>query len=642
MKQIIKRMAAALCAGLLLTAGILPAACAAEETPAPQEEVYTLPSGRTIENVENFIQDYVNLCNDGTDHYGAALFGVFRGDEILFTGYYGETDKKNHIAADENACFEWGSITKTFIWVSAFQLYEQGRLDLDRDVRDYLPEGFFQHLSYDDPITMRNLMNHNAGWQETTHALMKYDETKIGSLKDELQAIEPAQIFHPGEFSAYSNYGAGVAGYVIECITGESFCDYVHEHIFEPLGMEHTAVNPAHTDNPWVREQRDKMHSYQISSILDNAIDEGTNTGYVPIYPAGAACGTLSDMLRYGQALVDESAPLFQHPETQQLMLSPSDCYSESDIPICCYGFWPEERAVRVYGHSGGTYFGQANLLFDPESKVGMAVMINESTGNWFLDNAHRLVFGFLDPEKYGSKSYGKAELKGYFTPARSIYRGINKWEHLVYGINDEQLGAEDMYYIQGGVLQLTAKIDEDYRTVSAGGYNAYAASLLGERVTPDNRLTAIESPSCDMLPDSFFAVKLSLLACFIIAGFSAVFLVRMRFMLFRAGRWKNYAGSGAMLAGQITRLVSVIIWLSTYVVMSKEGGGLPPAICTLLGVLQMLCVAVCSGTAVISLLSMTSKKEKALPARYLLHAAANAVTVCAVVYFEMYQFWGV
>jgi CubicO group peptidase (beta-lactamase class C family) len=66
------------------------------------------------------------------------------------------------------------------------QLYEQGKIDLEKDIREYLPEGFLSKFSYDEPITMINLMNHNAGWQETTYDVGVKDTSDIVNLETAL------------------------------------------------------------------------------------------------------------------------------------------------------------------------------------------------------------------------------------------------------------------------------------------------------------------------------------------------------------------------------------------------------------------------------------------------------------------------
>lgn len=617
MKKFAKRITAALGAVLLLTAVTIPSVNAEE---ADTKRI--LPSGMTIEKVQREFDDKANEIGFNGPEFASAAVGVFQGDEVLYMGYYGETDIENHIPADESSVYEWGSISKTLIWVSAMQLYEQGRLDLERDVREYLPDGFFQHLSYDEPITMLNLMNHNAGWQETTRPIWKTDEDVILPLGEELQVIEPAQIHRPGEVAAYSNYGAAVAGYVIECVTGQDYCEYVHEHIFEPLGMEHTALNPDHSDNAWVQEQRKHMKSYRFSKWL--CIDQGNCLNYVPAYPAGAATGTLADLMTYAQALVDDDAPLFQNPETQELMFRGTDFYGESDIPMCAHGFWCEEHAVRTYGHDGGTTAGQANMIFDLDSKTGLVVMVNEPNGNYFMSDTPALVFGTLSPDKYVSGTVEKTKLKGYYLPMRSTHRGMLKFLPYLSAFSADSLG--DVQNIGNGVYQIG---DQE------------SAMLLGVTTYPDGN-TGIQQPSMDFLCDSFYLVKLCLFTVYILLAVVAGYLLRIRCKLKKHGKWKAFHGSAIMTAGQIARLVSVLALLGMYMVYANYQSGIPVIADTVFGIVQMLCIAICgisAGTSCISVLS--HKKEKMLTVRYILNTIGCVLPILAILYFEMYRFWG-
>ena len=261
MKNILKKFTAMFCAAFMISS--VSAACAY----ADENTEVVLPSGKSISFLESELRDYSNMEFSGDEpSFASAAVGVFQGGEILYTGYFGETDIKNHIPADENSVYEWGSISKTFTWVSVMQLWEQGKIDLEKDIREYLPKGFFNHLSYDEPITMLNLMNHTGGWQESTVPIFTSDENNVLSLKDSLQNAEPVQVFKPGEIQAYSNYGAALAGYIVECISGMDYCEYVHKNILDVLEMNHTAVNPTHSDNEFVYEQRKKTRAY--SNIL--------------------------------------------------------------------------------------------------------------------------------------------------------------------------------------------------------------------------------------------------------------------------------------------------------------------------------------------------------------------------------------
>lgn len=617
MKKLLKRITASLCAGLILTASAINSVGAEEEEPI------TLPSGLTIEALERQLSDADDFeYGIGAISYASASIGVFQSNEVLYTGYFGQTDMENDIRADENSVYEWGSISKTLVWVSVMQLWEQGGIDLERDVREYLPEDFFRRLSYDEPITMLNLMNHNAGWQETTKPIFKTDENEIKSLKEELQAIEPAQINPPGEVSAYSNYGAGVAGYVVECITGQDFCEYVHENIFIPLGMERTALNPTHSDNEWVYNQRSKMKSYKFS--MGNCIDLGACLNYVPVYPAGAATGTISDLIIYAQALVDENCPLFENKETREFMFTGTEFYGDSDIPIGSHGFWCSEYSVRTYGHSGATTAGQANMLLDLESQTGLVIMTNEPNGNGYLTMTPMLVFGALSPDKYTAGELEKTELKGYYLSARSTHTGMLRFVPYLTAFSAKKLG--DVYDIRNGVS--TATIDGDL-------------ILLGNKELSDGR-QAIQQPSTDMIKENFYLLKLCLLTAYAMIAVISIYMLRIKLKMKKHKKWSAYAGSSFVTASQLSSILSVILLLSVFVIFSRNSGGIPFASGAFIGVIQIICALICAASLIVSAVMLIKKKEKTTSYRYILNIAANAVTVTAVIYFEMYKFWGV
>lgn len=205
-----------------------------------------LPSGVEYSNIESVIDTYVEEHKSTT---AAVSVAVFTGSEVLMEKAYGYSDIENRITNDKYTVFEWGSMTKLLTWTSTMQLAEKGEIDLNEDIRIYLPDGFLKKLKYDTPITMLNLMNHNASWEETATDLFLKDKKDVKELGDALRLIEPEQIHEPGSFVAYSNWGTALAAYIVECVSGQSFDDYVQERIFKPLSMEHTALNATLSDN---------------------------------------------------------------------------------------------------------------------------------------------------------------------------------------------------------------------------------------------------------------------------------------------------------------------------------------------------------------------------------------------------------
>ena len=301
MKEVLKPAAGIVCALSVLLTGVAVFA----------EETKTTPTGIAYGNIGTAIETW---ASENPSDYSSFVTAVFDGDGIIYQGAFGFTDKENNIAATTDTVYEWGSVTKLTVWVSVMQLYEQGRIDLNADIRTYLPEGFRKNLKYDDPVTMLNLMNHNAGWGEGTWSIQTADPEEIVSLGDALSQSEPPQIYRPGEVCSYSNWGAALAGYIVECITGQSFADYVHENIFEPLGMEHTSILPDHSDNARVQEKRTELVSYSFDGSAWNS--NGHQLIYINLYPAGAATGTIGDMALFAQSFVREDNPLFEKSET--------------------------------------------------------------------------------------------------------------------------------------------------------------------------------------------------------------------------------------------------------------------------------------------------------------------------------------
>ena len=613
MKSILNRIAALACACTML----LPLHAQAAEV--------TLPSGLTAEELaEQLSEENHPQKREGSDQYASAAVAVFQGDKILFEHYYGYTDVMQEIPADAESVYEWGSITKTLIWVSVMQLYEQGRIELDRDVRDYLPEGFFQHLSYDDPITMYHLMNHNAGWQESVHLAWTNEESRVLPLKEALQAIEPAQVHRPGEVTAYSNYGAAVAGYVVECITGERFCDYVHTHIFDVLGMEHTALDAAHTDNEWVYGKRAQMHAYRFSVMLSHAVDLGTMQDYIMPYPAGAATGTLRDLVTYAQALADENTPLFMHPETQQLMFTGTDFYGNSEVPVNCHGFWCTEGAVRMYGHNGATLFGTADMELDPVSKTGYVVMTNEPKGNCFLSLVPEAVMGQPESYRYQTAEPQPFDTEGTYLIARSTHRGMLRI----------------MPYLQTARIAVpedgkAERIGDGLVQMSGPG----AVTLLGSGTLADGT-ECLELPSTDLLRDRRYPAEITLIAAYLLAVVAGIYLLRLRIKRRLTGRKAPYGCSGIMAAGEIARAVSLLLLVAAIVIYEEYTGGIPAPAMQTIGIGQLACTGVCAAAAVVPFCRKLQGRGEVIDT--LLNAAGCVLPVIAIVYFEMYRFWNI
>ena len=120
------------------------------------------PSGIAYSELQEVIDSYAKEYIGNTT--AGASVAVLQNSRIILKQNYGYSDIENKTKVTDGTLFEWGSASKLFIWVSVMQLVEQGRLDLNKDIKAYLPDSFFRKSQFDQPITMLNLMNHNAGW----------------------------------------------------------------------------------------------------------------------------------------------------------------------------------------------------------------------------------------------------------------------------------------------------------------------------------------------------------------------------------------------------------------------------------------------------------------------------------------------
>ena len=341
----------------------------------------------------------------------------------IYTSYFGYADMENKIPVDDETVMEWGSISKLQVWVSVMQLKEKGLISLDEDIRAYLPDGFLTRLKYDTPITMTDLMNHQAGFDEVPF-IWAGSEEQLMPIEEWLKRTEPAQVYEPGTISSYSNWGAALAAYIVECVSGQPYEKYVREHIFEPLGMEHTSIMPDASDNEWVRNKRRTLKTYP-ADLSGEPLSFGDYYCYP--YPAGACMSTMADMQRFAGALLDENSPLFKRTETHRELLSPSDHYNDTDIGSNYHGFcYNIFYSGTVIGHLGATVGCSSALWIDIEKGVYIAVMTNQHEESTFTDGLPELIF-----ERYEGEL---PEFKGLVQSSQVVRSGPFKLQRL-FGI---------------------------------------------------------------------------------------------------------------------------------------------------------------------------------------------------------------
>lgn len=318
---------------------------------------------------------------DGLMSYGlkrgdiaGVVVAIVKDGRTLFQSGYGYADVATHKPMDpESVMTRIGSTSKLFTWTAVMQLVEQGKLDLHRNVDDYLD--FKVSPAGGVPITLLDLMNHRGGFEEGLKDILTMAPHAVQSTETYLKLHPRPLLFHTGAVPAYSNYGAALAGYIVERVSGEPYERYIENHIFRPLGMQHSTFEQPLPE----RFKRSVSQGYRLASQPAQPYE------LLPTRPAGSVTATASDMTRFMLAHLQGGqlgAYSLLSNQTMQLMHSPS----EAALPgfgTMAHGFFHETRNGRtLIGHGGDTVFFHTELDLLPAEGVGIFYSFNSRGGD--------------------------------------------------------------------------------------------------------------------------------------------------------------------------------------------------------------------------------------------------------------------
>ena len=322
------------------------------------------------------------------ENIAGATISVVKDGNLLFSKGYGYADvaSKKPVSA-KDTLFRPGSVSKLFTWTAVMQMHEQGKLDLDRDVNEYLdfriPEAFGQ------PITLKHILAHTPGFEEQIKDLFK-EGAVSPDLGEYLKTHIPTRIYPPGTVPAYSNYATALAGYIVERVSGRAFNDYIAENIFQPLGMARsTFVQPLPDDL-----------APSMSAGYRMASDDKTVPFEVVVpFPAGSLSSTSEDMAKFMLAHLQEGeigGKRILSPETVKLMHSRLFALDPAANAMA-HGFYEESRnGHRIIGHAGDTMAFHSDLHLILDQGVGFFVSYN-SGGKGEVSSRTLLWEAFLD-----------------------------------------------------------------------------------------------------------------------------------------------------------------------------------------------------------------------------------------------------
>jgi CubicO group peptidase (beta-lactamase class C family) len=315
---------------------------------------------------------------------GAAV-AVVQGGKILHLAGYGQADlQQRKPVSAETTLFRTGSVSKLFTWTAVMQLVEQGRLDLYADVNQYL-SAFQIPETYPEPITLAHLLTHTAGFEERAFGFYARAAGELVPLGRFLADHMPARIFPPGEVSAYSNYGASLAGYVVEQVSGVPFEDYVETQILAPLGMADSSF----------RQPLPPALAARLATGYRASLQPG-DFEWDLAAPAGALSATAADMARFMIAHLQkgrsDTARILGERTTQAMQRRRFT--NHPAVSGLTHGFHELDIAgQRVLAQPGDMLHFTSALFLLPEHDLGLYVAYNRGRA---ADVPLELVYGFL------------------------------------------------------------------------------------------------------------------------------------------------------------------------------------------------------------------------------------------------------
>lgn len=346
---------------------------------------------------------------------------VARDGEILWEEGFGWADRENQVPSGPHILYSLASISKPFTATGLMVLKEQGKIDLDRPINDYLGSSKVTARVGDaHEATLRRVANHSSGLPLHFHFFYE-DEPYRAPHRDETIRRYANLVTPPGERYQYSNLGYGILDYVISRVSGASYADFMREQVFLPLGLTRTSVGLG-----------PKLEKYQAARY-------GTDGTPIPFYDFDHAGGSAvyasaHDLVRFGmfhlKARLPEQKGILSDQAIDEMQKPTVKSGKTSGYGI---GWAVNDMAngYRIVSHSGGMGGVSTILRLVPSKKIAVVVLANSSNPLPFRISQE--ILSALLPDFKAGPSPG-APLGESFKPSELV----GKWKGAVHTYNGE------------------------------------------------------------------------------------------------------------------------------------------------------------------------------------------------------------
>lgn len=297
-------------------------------------------------------------------HIPGLSLAVVKGDQIAYLKGYGDADPSGHPVTPQTP-FIIGSISKTFTALALMQLVEAGKVDVDAPVQRYLPWFSLADSHASARITVRNLLNQTSGIPQLQDTML-WTDLDGGALERAVRSMKTAELSRPIGTFGYSNANYQILGLIVQHVSGESYEDYVRQHIFTPLDMRTSFASQDEAQQHGMASGYHWWFGFPVPAPLP------FNRAQVP---AGYLISSAQDMAHY--LIAQMNGGYYQ----DRSVLSPAGiAFLHTPSAKGEYGIGWETAHLNgrtLMNHDGGVANFQTSLFFDPKERVGVYIAAN-------------------------------------------------------------------------------------------------------------------------------------------------------------------------------------------------------------------------------------------------------------------------
>lgn len=402
------------------------------------------------QTLPDFVDDF--FAKKMSEHHvpGAAVI-IVKDGSVLFSKGYGYANIENDIPVDpQKTIFRVASVSKIFTIAGVLKLEEQGLLDLNRDINEYL-EDFKVENNYVEPLKIKYLLTHTDGFETRDLGTFVQDPDDLISLKEVLKKDLNSPVQPPGSMITYGGYGTALAGYLISQVKNEPFEEYIDDNIFKPLHMDNSTFHQVLSDS--MKENIATIYNYEE----DTNQFVPTQFLYVSTAPTGALSTTPEDMGIFMIALLNKGqygwSRILQE-DTIEKMLS-RQYTPHPSLPGVTYGFMESlynGQKGLVRDGSGVGIRSQIFLL--PEHNLGYFYVQNVR-GDEMIEEFNDAFMNEFVPDK--ENKWNKQIYSGDPGRYEGIYRPSHTAKHTLVKV--EALAMGDLKVTAGENGELTVTV---------------------------------------------------------------------------------------------------------------------------------------------------------------------------------------